>query len=44
MDFAALKARLPDAAKDLRLNLSSLDRSDFLTPAQVWGSGSGRAA
>ncbi|MCG3134967.1 MAG: Alkyl hydroperoxide reductase AhpD [Planctomycetes bacterium] len=37
MDFATLAARIPDAAKDLRLNLSTLERSEHLTPSQAWG-------
>src|SRR5262245_24473068 len=36
--FEALRARIPDAAKDVRLNLSSLEKIDTLTPQQLWGS------
>lgn len=38
MDFEALKTLIPDTAKDIRLNLGSLERSDTLTPGQLWGS------
>lgn len=38
MDFEALKTLIPDTAKDIRLNLGSLERSDALTPGQLWGS------
>ncbi|MCE9634497.1 MAG: carboxymuconolactone decarboxylase family protein [Planctomycetes bacterium] len=37
MDFETLKTRIPDTAKDIRLNLGSLDRSEHLTPGQLWG-------
>ncbi|HZH25709.1 MAG TPA: carboxymuconolactone decarboxylase family protein [Azospirillaceae bacterium] len=37
MSIDALKARLPDYAKDLRLNLSSVLTSTTLTKQQVWG-------
>lgn len=37
MSIDALKAKLPDYAKDLRLNLSSVFNSTNLTPQQVWG-------
>ncbi|HEV7370205.1 carboxymuconolactone decarboxylase family protein [Arenibaculum sp.] len=37
MSIDALKARLPDYAKDLRLNLSNVFNSTNLTPQQVWG-------
>ncbi len=33
----ALREALPDAAKDLRLNLQSVLRSELLTPDQTWG-------
>ena len=36
-DFAALQARLPDTLKDLRLNLSGIERTETLTPSQLWG-------
>ncbi len=32
-----LKAAIPDWAKDLRLNLGALERSDALTGQQLWG-------
>lgn len=38
MDFEALKTLIPDTAKDIRLNLGSLEKSDALTPGQLWGS------
>lgn len=38
MDFETLKTHIPDTAKDIRLNIGSLERSDALTPAQLWGS------
>ncbi len=38
MDFDALKTLIPDTAKDIRLNLGSLEKSDALTPGQLWGS------
>ncbi|MGF1454018.1 MAG: carboxymuconolactone decarboxylase family protein [Alphaproteobacteria bacterium] len=38
MSFDALKERLPDYAKDLKLNLSSLSREENLTPQQRAGS------
>lgn len=37
MSIDALKAGLPDYAKDLRLNLSNVFNSTNLTPRQVWG-------
>ncbi|MFT3776336.1 MAG: carboxymuconolactone decarboxylase family protein [Minicystis sp.] len=33
----ALRARIPDAAKDIRLNLQSVLQGGVLTPAQRWG-------
>ncbi len=38
MSLDAIKARLPDYAKDLKLNLSGVLTSNALTPRQVWGS------
>ena len=38
MDFEALRTKIPDHSKDTRLNVSSLERSDALTPPQQWGS------
>jgi alkyl hydroperoxide reductase subunit D len=38
MDFTTLADRIPDSAKDLRINLGSLERIETLTPAQLWGS------
>jgi alkyl hydroperoxide reductase subunit D len=37
MSLDSLKARLPDSAKDLRLNLSSLANETVLTPQQLAG-------
>ncbi|HYE49561.1 MAG TPA: carboxymuconolactone decarboxylase family protein [Azospirillaceae bacterium] len=37
MSIDALKARLPDYAKDIRLNLGSVLTSANLTPQQAWG-------
>ena len=37
MTIDALKARLPESAKDLKLNLSSVLTSPNLTPQQLWG-------
>ncbi len=37
MSIEALRARLPDYAKDLKLNLSSLLREEALTEQQLWG-------
>ncbi len=37
MSLDTLKARLPDYAKDLRLNLSSIPSITSLTPQQLWG-------
>lgn len=33
----ALRERIPEAAKDIKLNLGSLVTSALLSPAQVWG-------
>lgn len=33
-----LKVRIPDYAKDMKLNLSSLSQSNVLTKRQLWGS------
>ncbi|MFM2042726.1 MAG: alkyl hydroperoxide reductase [Pseudomonadota bacterium] len=38
MTIDALKARLPDYAKDLRLNLGSVLTTSSLKPSQAWGS------
>ncbi len=38
MSLDALKERLPDYAKDLKLNLSQIASSTALTPQQAWGS------
>jgi len=37
MAIDALRARLPDYAKDIKLNLSNIFRSTALNEAQVWG-------
>ena len=37
MSIEALKARIPDYAKDVRLNLSTLLQAEALTPAQAAG-------
>ena len=37
MTFAELRERLPDTAKDLRLNLDAIARIETLTPSQLWG-------
>lgn len=37
MSFDVLKSRLPDYAKDLRLNLGSIATISSLTPQQLWG-------
>jgi alkyl hydroperoxide reductase subunit D len=37
MSLDTLKARLPDFAKDLRLNLGSIPSIASLTPQQLWG-------
>ena len=37
MDLEKLQGALPDWAKDLRLNLSSLQRSEVLSEQQLWG-------
>jgi len=33
----AVKSRIPEWAKDLRLNLGQIERVDSLTPEQLWG-------
>lgn len=38
MNFETLKTLIPDTAKDIRLNLGSLEKSEALTPSQLWGS------
>lgn len=38
MSLETLCERLPEYAKDLRLNLSALPRTPGLTPEQLWGS------
>lgn len=37
MTLEALQALIPDAAKDIRLNLGSLERVETLTPSQLRG-------
>jgi alkyl hydroperoxide reductase subunit D len=37
MSFDELKSRLPDFAKDLRLNLGGIPSITALTPQQLWG-------
>ncbi|MFG1398789.1 carboxymuconolactone decarboxylase family protein [Roseixanthobacter pseudopolyaromaticivorans] len=37
MSIEALKAQLPDFAKDVKLNLSSLTREDSISPQQLYG-------
>lgn len=37
MDLATLQSKIPDPAKDIRLNLASIERIDSLTPSQLWG-------
>lgn len=37
MTFETLQNRLPDYAKDLRLNLSTLANEDILSPQRKWG-------
>ena len=37
MSIDALKSRLPDYAKDLKLNLSGLPNTPGLSPQQLWG-------
>jgi alkyl hydroperoxide reductase subunit D len=37
MSLDTIKARLPDYAKDLRLNLSGIASISSLTPQQLWG-------
>jgi alkyl hydroperoxide reductase subunit D len=38
MSLEALKSKLPDYAKDLRMNLGALATVESLTPRQLWGS------
>jgi alkyl hydroperoxide reductase subunit D len=38
MSIEALKSRLPDYAKDIKLNLGNVATSTALNPQQVWGS------
>jgi alkyl hydroperoxide reductase subunit D len=37
MSLESLKARLPEYAKDLRLNIGTVLSSPSLTPRQAWG-------
>ena len=37
MTLEALRESLPDHAKDLRLNLGAIQRSDVLSEQQLWG-------
>lgn len=37
MSIEAIKNRMPEYAKDIKLNLSSLANEDLLTQAQFWG-------
>jgi alkyl hydroperoxide reductase subunit D len=37
MSIESLKSQLPDYAKDLKLNLSTLAGEDMLNPQQLWG-------
>ncbi len=37
MSLDALKNRLPEYAKDIKLNLSTLAQDETLTPQQLWG-------
>jgi len=37
MSLEALKALIPDYAKDIKLNLSSLANEESLNPQQLWG-------
>lgn len=37
MNIDDLRGRLPDTAKDMRLNLSSVLKSEHLTPQQIYG-------
>lgn len=37
MTIAEIKAQIPDYAKDIKLNLSSLANDESLTQAQLWG-------
>lgn len=36
-EIEKLRERLPDAARDIRLNLQTVFQSTSLTPAQIWG-------
>jgi lipoyl-dependent peroxiredoxin subunit D len=36
-ELETLLAKIPDPAKDLRLNLGSLERAESLTASQLWG-------
>lgn len=37
MSLDTLKARIPDHAKDLRLNLAQIEQAASLSPVQAWG-------
>jgi len=37
LDLETLRERLPDQAKDVKLNLGTLLQSQLLSPAQIWG-------
>lgn len=37
MSVDTLKSRIPDYAKDIKLNLSSMANDETLTPQQLWG-------
>ncbi len=37
MSIDTLKARIPDYAKDIKLNLSSMSNDETLSPQQLWG-------
>jgi alkyl hydroperoxide reductase subunit D len=37
MSIDALRSRIPDYAKDIKLNLGNVTTSTALTPSQVWG-------
>ena len=37
MSIDSLKTQIPDYAKDIKLNLSSLVQDETLTPQQLWG-------
>jgi lipoyl-dependent peroxiredoxin subunit D len=36
-EIEKLRAQMPDAARDIRLNLQTVFQSTTLTPAQIWG-------